>query len=54
MCFLSVTSESHDRITEVAEGSHWKNLGEDISEVVLCWDVHDIAYVLARSVLTHS
>ena len=38
MCFLSVTSESHDRITEVAEGSHWKNLGEEVSEIVCSVD----------------
>ena len=27
MCFLSVASESHDRITEVAEGSHLREFG---------------------------
>ena len=42
MCFLSVTSESHDRITEIAEGSHWKNLGEEVSEIVCSGPRHKI------------
>ena len=33
-------------IAKADEVTIWKNLGEDISEVVLCWDVHDVAYIL--------
>ena len=47
MCFLSVTSESHDRITEVAEGSHWKNLGEEVSEIVCSVDVLNVNLLVA-------
>ena len=38
-------------ITKADEVTIWKNLGEDISEVVLCWDVHNVAYVLVAKCL---
>ena len=47
----SLGSRMQQLIAKADEVTIWKNLGEDISEVVLCWDVHNVAYVLVAKCL---